>query len=95
MRISISSLMETSGVVFGTSGARGLASDMTNEVCYAYTLGFLQHTLANRNAKKKVAIGGDLRPSTPRIMAACIEAAKSLGFECDYQGFLPSPALAL
>jgi len=95
MQISISSLMESSGVVFGTSGARGLVSDMTNEVCYAYTLGFLQHTLANKNAKKKVAIGGDLRPSTPRIMAACMAAAKSLNFECDYQGFLPSPALAL
>jgi len=95
MQISISSLMETSGVVFGTSGARGLVSDMTDEVCYAYTLGFLQHTLTNKNAKKKVAIGGDLRPSTPRIMAACLAAAKNLGFECDYQGFLPSPALAL
>jgi len=95
MQISISSLMESSGVVFGTSGARGLVSDMTDEVCYAYTLGFLQHTLANKNAKKKVAIGGDLRPSTPRIMAACMAAAKNLGFECDYQGFVPSPALAL
>jgi len=95
MQVSISSLMESSGVVFGTSGARGLVSDMTDEVCYAYTLGFLQHTLANKNAKKKVAIGGDLRPSTPRIMRACMAAAKNLGFECDYQGFLPSPALAL
>ncbi|MDR2593494.1 MAG: UTP--glucose-1-phosphate uridylyltransferase [Fibromonadaceae bacterium] len=95
MQISIASLMESSGVVFGTSGARGLVSDMTDEVCYAYTLGFLQHTLANKNAKKKVAIGGDLRPSTPRIMAACMVAAKTAGFECDYQGFLPSPALAL
>jgi phosphomannomutase len=68
---------------------------MTNEVCYAYTLGFLQHTLKNKNAKKAVAFGGDLRPSTPRIIAACMAAAKSLGFECDFQGFLPSPALAL
>jgi phosphomannomutase len=87
--------MNASGVTFGTSGARGLVSDMTNEVCYAYTIGFLQHTLKNSNAKKIVALGGDLRPSTPRIMAACMAAAKNLGFECDYQGFLPSPALAL
>jgi phosphomannomutase len=87
--------MDASGVAFGTSGARGLVSDMTNEVCYAYTLGFLQHTLKNSNAKKIVALGGDLRPSTPRIIAACMAAAKNLGFECDYQGFLPSPALAL
>jgi phosphomannomutase len=87
--------MDTSGVAFGTSGARGLVSDMTNEVCYAYTLGFLQHTLNNSNAKKIVALGGDLRQSTPRIMAACMAAAKKLGFECDYQGFVPSPTLTL
>ena len=85
--------MDTSGVAFGTSGARGLASNMTDEICYAYTLGFLQHLCDN--PKKTVAFGGDLRPSTPRILAACMEAAKSLGFKCDYQGFLPSPALAL
>lgn len=94
---SISYLMNSSGVAFGTSGARGLVSNMTNEVCFAYTLGFLQ-CLDNDEQKtnvKKVAIGGDLRESTPRIMQACMAAAKSLGFECDYQGFLPSPALAL
>ncbi len=91
----ISSLMNSSGVAFGTSGVRGLVSDMTNEVCFAYALGFLQHTLKRSGTKKVVAIGGDLRPSTPRIIAACMAAAKKLGFECDYQGFLPSPALAL
>ena len=87
--------MYNNSVAFGTSGARGLVSDMTNEVCYSYTLAFLRHTLKNPDAKKTVAFGGDLRPSTPRIISACIAAAKSLGFECDYQGFLPSPALAL
>jgi len=92
-KISISALMDTSGVAFGTSGARGLVSNMTDEVCFAYTLGFLQHI--GSNPKKTVAFGGDLRPSTPRILAACMEAAKSLGFKCEYQGFLPSPALAL
>ncbi len=97
MKKSISSIMETSGVSFGTSGARGLACNMTDEVCFAYTLGFLQHAMPIKKivAKKKVAFGGDLRPSTPRIIAACMAAAKALGFECDYQGFLPSPALAL
>jgi phosphomannomutase len=95
MKTQIQTIMDKSGVAFGTSGARGLVSDMTNEVCFAYTLGFLQHTLKNDNVKKIVAFGGDLRPSTPRIIAACMAAAKSLGFECDYQGFLPSPALAL
>ncbi|GHV12923.1 hypothetical protein AGMMS49938_06460 [Fibrobacterales bacterium] len=105
MQISISSLMDSSGVAFGTSGARGLVEKMTDEVCFAYTAGFLQHIMKARsgshkdaplaNSHKKVAFGGDLRPSTPRIIKACMQAAKSLGFECDYQGFLPSPALAL
>jgi len=31
--VSISALMESSGVKFGTSGARGLAADMTDRVC--------------------------------------------------------------
>lgn len=85
--------MDTSCVTFGTSGARGLVSNMTDEVCFAYTLGFLQ--CIGDDSKKTVAFGGDLRPSTPRILAACMAAAKSLGFKCDFQGFLPSPALAL
>jgi phosphomannomutase len=96
MQTAISLLMDASGVAFGTSGARGLVANMTNEVCYAYTLGFLQHLLKTGGlSKKTVAFGGDLRASTPSIIKACIAAAKSLGFECDYQGFLPSPALAL
>jgi len=89
--------MDTSGVAFGTSGARGLISNMTDEVCFAYTLGFLQYIydFSKNSEKKVVAFGGDLRQSTPRILAACMAAAKSIGFKCDYQGFLPSPALTL
>ena len=30
-----------SGIKFGTSGARGLVSDFTEEVCTAFTLAFL------------------------------------------------------
>lgn len=36
-------LTSTSHVKFGTSGARGLAADMTDYVCYAYTTAFLQY----------------------------------------------------
>ena len=41
-QVSIQALMDASGVRFGTSGARGLVADMTNEVCFAYTSAFLQ-----------------------------------------------------
>ena len=43
MKISIRDLMAQSGVAFGTSGARGLVTAMTDRVCYAYTRGFLQY----------------------------------------------------
>ena len=41
MEIKVQDLMTSSGVKFGTSGARGLADDMTDLVCYVYTKGFL------------------------------------------------------
>jgi phosphoglucomutase len=34
-------VMHTSGVGFGTSGARGLVTQMTDEVCFAYALAFI------------------------------------------------------
>ena len=42
----IDDLMTESGVKFGTSGARGLAADMTDRVCYAYTAGFLRYLVS-------------------------------------------------
>jgi hypothetical protein len=40
--VTIRQIMDQSGVRFGTSGARGLAADMTAPVCFAYTAAFLQ-----------------------------------------------------
>lgn len=94
--VSIADLMAQSGVAFGTSGARGLVSAMTDRVCFAYTAAFLQH-LANIGQfapGAHVSIAGDLRPSSPRIMAACAAAVRHMGGEVDYCGFVPSPAVA-
>ncbi|HBT78372.1 MAG TPA: phosphomannomutase, partial [Planctomycetaceae bacterium] len=94
MKIDV--LMKKSGVPFGTSGVRGLVSDMTDRVCYAYTLGFLafiKRTLPE--SPKRVAVAGDLRSSTPRILRAvrrAIEDAGMLPVDC---GFIPTPALSL
>mgnify|MGYP000022365773 CR=1 FL=1 len=41
-----------------------------------------------------VALAGDLRPSTGRIMAACARAAVDLGYKPENLGRIPSPALA-
>ncbi|HEY6869058.1 MAG TPA: phosphomannomutase, partial [Novosphingobium sp.] len=93
---SVASIMEQSGVAFGTSGARGLVTAMTDRVCYAYTTGFLQF-LDEAGAWPRggrVALAGDLRPSTPRILAACAQAVRDLGGEPVFCGYVPTPALA-
>jgi len=40
-QIHMNQLITRSGVAFGTSGARGLVADMTDELCYAYASAFL------------------------------------------------------
>ena len=94
--ILISALMDQSGVKFGTSGARGLATDMTDRVCYAYTAAFLQYLLASGDISRGdvVAIAGDYRPSSPRIMNAVAMAVVDGGFLPLNCGFIPTPAVA-
>jgi len=91
MKVLISDLADKANIKFGTSGLRGLVTDLTDEVCFAYTQAFLQSTPTKH---KRVVIGHDLRPSSPRITQACITAAEQLGFTCEYVGALPTPALA-
>ena len=95
--VQISALMEESGVKFGTSGARGLATDMTDRVCYAYTLAFLQYLSEQSELFKGcgVAIAGDYRPSSPRIMEAVAMAVRDSGCRPINCGMIPTPAVAL
>ena len=98
MNISIQDLMARSGVAFGTSGARGLATAMTDKVCYAYAQGFLQYLESIgeiRRMGERVAVGGDFRPSTSRVMEAVCRAADDLGYRAVNCGKIPSPAVAL
>lgn len=98
MKISIQELMARSGVAFGTSGARGLATAMTDSVCYAYTRGFLQYLESIgelKRAGERVAVGGDFRPSSDRVMAAVCRAAEDMGYRAVNGGKVPSPAVAL
>jgi len=98
MKISIQELMARSGVAFGTSGARGLATAMTDSVCYAYTKGFLQYLEGIgelKRAGEAVTVGGDFRPSTDRVMAAVCRAAADMGYRAVNCGKVPSPAVAL
>jgi phosphomannomutase len=98
VKISIQELMIRSGVTFGTSGARGLASAMTDLVCCAYTRAFLQYLQSKGGTEmpgNTVAIAGDLRPSTGRILEAVSRAAHDMGLQALRCGRIPSPALAL
>jgi phosphomannomutase len=94
--VKINDLMDQSGVRFGTSGARGLVSDMTDEVCYAYTTAFIQYLegTGELDGNGDIAIGGDLRTSTNRIMGAVGKAVEAKGYTPVNCGKLPSPALA-
>lgn len=90
--------MTRSGVAFGTSGARGLADQMTDLVCYCYAKGFLQFLQSIgelRQTGTPVVVGGDFRPSTDRVMAAVFRAISDLGYVPVNAGKVPSPAVAL
>ncbi len=94
--LSIAQLMETSDVGFGTSGARGLVERMTDEICYAYAMAFLQHLEQVRGTSRDtpVAISGDLRPSTERILTACAAAIRDRRHPLVHTGRIASPAIA-
>ncbi|TAM09641.1 MAG: phosphomannomutase [Nevskiaceae bacterium] len=91
MKTNLSALSDAKHVRFGTSGARGLVADMTDAVCYAYVKAFLEAVVPNADT---VVLGHDLRPSSPRIAAACALAIHDSGKEVMFVGELPTPALA-
>lgn len=97
MAVRVADLMDQSGVKFGTSGARGLADSITDRIAFAYTQAFLTHLQQRfgQPQRKAVVLGGDLRPSTPRIMGACAAACQTNGWEVIWAGEVPSPAVAL
>jgi phosphomannomutase len=83
--------MDASGVRFGTSGARGLVSEMTPDLCSALTAAFLETVSVTSG---RVALAMDLRPSSPGIAAACAAAIVRAGLSVDNCGAIPTPALA-
>lgn len=89
--ISIKSVIEESGVCFGTSGMRGLVCAMTTRVCWFYITAFLQEIVPST---KRIVLGHDLRPSSPAIATYCAAAIQARGIEIIFAGALPTPALA-
>jgi phosphomannomutase len=88
-----STVISESGVVFGTSGARGLVTQFTSDVCAAFSLAFISGIQRNF-AFEQVAIAIDNRPSSYAIAMACAASLKQVGIEVIYYGVVPTPALA-
>lgn len=85
-----------SDLKFGTSGLRGLVSDMTDQACGTYVDAFLRHLEASGAVRLREAlVGRDLRDSSPVIADACMRAIHQAGFRAIDCGALPTPALAL
>ncbi len=85
-----------SSLKFGTSGLRGLVTDLAGQPARRWTAAFLAVAgQAERGGVKTVLIGRDLRSSSPTIAQDCAAAAAALGWEAADCGALPTPALAL
>lgn len=84
-------VVDQSGVSFGTSGARGLVSAMTPEVCSAYVHAFIGAVVPHADS---IVLGHDLRPSSPAIAQACANALTLAGKSVVFVGTLPTPAIA-
>ncbi|WP_429092547.1 phosphomannomutase [Aeromonas veronii] len=91
--LNTKSVIGSSGVQFGTSGARGLVVDFTPEVCAAFAHAFVA-VLRNQFAPKQLALAIDNRPSSYAMVQACAAALIQAGVEPIYYGVIPTPALA-
>ncbi|PTV94950.1 phosphomannomutase [Rhodobacter aestuarii] len=75
---------------FGTSGLRGLVAELTPELISDHVSAFVSACPTGTG----LFVGEDLRPSSQRIAAVVIAAARDAGLNVTYCGALPTPALA-
>lgn len=82
-------------LAFGTSGLRGLVTDITDLEAYINVKAALRYLLSigDIHFSSGVVIAGDLRPSTDRIMRACARAIVDSGCQVENAGKIPTPAL--
>lgn len=81
---------------FGTSGLRDKVENMTDMECYIDSKGFIAF-LAERgeidDSSRSIALAGDLRNSTPRIIASVVKAIEDSGCKVLFCGYVPTPTL--
>lgn len=82
---------------FGTSGLRGLVTDLQGPATVLYVTAFARHLLDAGFVKPgdRIFVAGDFRPSTPSIAASCMAALQHAGLQPIDCGAIPTPALAL
>ena len=76
---------------FGTSGLRGLVTDLSDDLVTSYVRAFI----ATCPQGSAVHVGWDLRSSSPAIAQVVITAIRASGFKAISHGAVPTPALAL
>ncbi len=89
--------MSETSLKFGTSGLRGLVTDLNGLPAYAYTRAFaamLRDDGSAAAAHGVVLVGRDLRASSPDIARLCCAALADAGLVPLDCGALPTPALA-
>ncbi|TPI40604.1 phosphomannomutase [Mesorhizobium sp. B3-1-6] len=79
---------------FGSSGVRGLASELVGRPSGLYTEGFARRLRSTGFQQGKVFVGRDLRDSSPAIAEDCMAALAAAGFQPVDCGPIPTPALA-
>lgn len=76
---------------FGTSGLRGLVTDLNEPLVRSYVRAFLHSC----ETGQRLFVGRDLRPSSPQIAQWVMAEASAAGLPVLDCGALPTPALAL
>ncbi len=82
---------------FGTSGLRGLVTDLVGRTTTIYTQAFARYLLAIGAVRlgDTVLVGRDFRASSPEIAASAMGALERAGLNPVDCGAIPTPALAL
>ncbi len=85
------------GLKFGTSGLRGLATELAGSISARYAGAFLAHLRESRQIgdADAVLVGLDLRESSPAVASWVMAGVAAAGLRPLDCGHLPTPALAL
>lgn len=91
--LSTRDIITHSGVSFGTSGARGLVTDFTPDVCAAFAISFAS-VMQKEAAIETIAVAIDNRPSSYQMAQAISAGLSQKGIKTEFYGVIPTPALA-